>query len=251
MEGRPVSARVSYFTRSEGPDEKNAEEAFSWLVENCKPLGIMAVPGLANLNGIILKIIGEDAVESLKRQGKMAIPGGEILLITERKLLYDAKNSPILAFYPSSKFLDVIDSIPNASALLVVPWLFKEVQPWIKAWSATELGQQPSASASLLRSKTVEQALKDLTASVNLSTGITHPSDRNAAIQTFEILKAANEPFSPDEVKAWLVGKGGWKATDAQEVAELVQKILEGKKLKTTSRVWVDNILEIWKKAAQ
>jgi len=243
--------RTSYFIRSEGPDKQSVGKAISWLLSNSKPLGFIAVHGLGNLDGVIREVIGEATVKGL-RQGKTIVSGAEISLITERKLIYDGKNSPVVAFYPDSKFLDEIDSIPNISAMLVVPWLFKEVKPWIRAWNASELGQPPTTPESALtQSKIVEQALKGLTATVNLSTGISHPSDRDAAIQMFEILKAAGEPFSPDEVKAWLVGKGGWKTTDAQEVAEVAQKVLEGRRLKTGTRVWAHNILEIWEKDAQ
>jgi hypothetical protein len=227
-------------------------KAFSWLLTNSKPLGFIAVHGFGNLDGVIREVIGDATVKNLRRQGKVIVSGVEVSLITERKLIYDGKNSPMVAFYPDSKFLDEIDSIPNISAMLVVPWLFKEVEPWIRAWNASELGQPPTTPKSaLLQSKIVEQALKGLTSTVNLSTGISHPSDRDAAIQMFEILKAAGEPFSPDEIKAWLVGKGGWKATDAQEVADIAQKVIEGRRLKTDTRVWAHNILEIWEKDAQ
>lgn len=243
--------RTSYFIRSEGPDRQSVTKAFSWLLRNSKPLGFMAVHGLGNLDGVIREVIGDATVKGL-RQGRMAISGAEVSLITERKLIYDGKNSPIVAFYPDSKFLDEIDSIPNISAMLVVPWLFKEVEPWIRAWNASELGQPLTMPVStLLQSNIVEQALNGLTSIVNLSTGISHPSDRDATVQMFQILKAAGEPFSPDEIKAWLVGKGGWKATDAQEVAEVAQKVLEGRRLKAGTRVWAHNILEIWQKEAQ
>ncbi|MGB9022632.1 MAG: hypothetical protein WCC94_04260 [Candidatus Bathyarchaeia archaeon] len=51
----------------------------------------------------------------------------------------------------------------------------------------------------------------------------------------------------PEEVKAWLIGKGGWKAAHAQDVADIARKVLEGRRLRIgPMHVWADDILERW-----
>jgi len=103
----------------------------------------------------------------------------------------------------------------------------------------------------MLQSRVVERALESLTAIVNLSTGITDPRDRASAVQLFEILRNGGERFTPEEVKAWLVGKGGWKAIHAQEVTEVAQKVLERRRLKSGTHRWRPDILNIWRVEAQ
>jgi hypothetical protein len=245
-----MSKRKSFFIRSEGPSFDSVKKAFEWLKRYPSERGFIAVMGYGNLNGVISDVIGEEAVKSLKRTGSCFLQGKELLLVTERKPIYSGDNLPIVVFFPTTKFLDQMDSIPNISAILVVPWIMKEVELWIKTWNATELGKPKQKKKPLISNKVVEQALRSLTLSVNVSTGITHPLDRSRAIQTFEILRDAGEMFSPDEVKAWLIAEGGWKATHAQEVAEIAQKVLEGKRLRKGAPAWRKDILKIWREEA-
>jgi len=244
-----MTDRKSYFIRSSGPDEEAVKKASGWLIPKKKVF--LAVLGYGNLEGVISDIIGQHIVKRLKNDCKVLLLGTEVILVIERKLIYNAKDAPIVAIYPTSKFLDQLDSIPNVSEMLVVPWNFEEVEPWIRAWNATELGATPQARPSpLISNPVVQQALKSLTAVVNVSTGISHPRDRATAIQTFEILRDGGEMFTPEKVKAWLIAEGGWKATDAQEVAEVAQKVLEYRRLRKGRPVWKRNILEIWREEA-
>ena len=243
--------RDTYFIRAQGSNIEVAEKAIKWLVEYSHGKAFLAVAGYRNLEGIITKALGETVIKNLKKNDKSIVFGTQIFLVTDRKPIYNAQNSPMVAFYPTSKFLDKLDSIDNISAILVVPRIFEEIEPWIATWNATELGFPPrERERPLIRNKVVEAALKSLTARVNLSTGIIHPSDRESAIQTFEILRNGDEIFSPEEVKTWLVAQGGWKATRAQEAVDVARAVLEGKKLRRGAPTWKENILEIWRKDA-
>jgi len=242
----------SYFIKAEGPDRGTVAKAFRWLLENSKAKSFLAIAVIGNLNGVIGDVLGERIVKALRKEGKVAISGIEIVLVTKRNIIYDGENAPLLAFYPSSKYLDELDSIPNISAMLVVPWTMKDIELWIRARNATEVGVvQPPKELPLVSNKVVEAALRSLTARVNVSTGIAHPMDREATIQALMILRDAGERFVPDEIKAWLISKGGWRATDAQEVAEVAQKILDGRRLRYGASAWALNILEIWREEAR
>jgi len=240
-----------FFIQSEGPSSDSVKKALKWLIKYPSEKGFIAVMGHAILKGVISDVLGESAIKTLIKKGRLFLSEKEILLVTERKPVDVGGGLPMVVFFPTSQFLDKMDSIPNLSAMLVVPWRMKEIELWIKARNATELGKQKPHREPLIRNKVVEQALKDLTLLVNVSTGIAHPSDRNRAIQTFEILRNAGEEFTPEEIKAWLIAKGGWKAVHAQEVAELAQKVLQGKKLRKGPPVWRKDILKIWRKKAK
>ena len=246
-----MSKRESLFIYSEGPSSNSVKKAFEWLVKYPSEKGFLAVMGYGNLRGAISDVLGDKAVKTLIKKGSLVLSGKEILLITKRKPTYSGDNLPLVVFFPTSKFLDEMDSIPNVSAMLVVPWIMKEVEPWIRTWNATELGaKKKKVVPTLVKNKVVEQALKSLTACVNVSTGITHPRDKDRAVQTFIILRDGGEMFTPDEIKAWLIAKGGWKATDAQEVAEVAQKVLDRRRLRRGRPTWRKGILKIWRKEA-
>jgi hypothetical protein len=239
------SNKKAYFINSEGPAVDSVKKAFGWLFSYDS--GYIAAAGNNNLNGVISDVIDQQAVKSLIATNSLRFSGKEFFLITERKPIYLGKGLPLLAFYPSAKFLDKLQSIPNISAMLVVPWTKQEIEPWIRTVNATELGAPARPVQELIPNKVVVQALKSLSMSVNKSTGIIHPSDKGTAIQTFTILRDAGEKFSPEDVKAWLIREGGWNATYAQDVADLAQKVLDYRKLQGGHPHWRPDILEIWR----
>jgi uncharacterized ubiquitin-like protein YukD len=247
-----MSSKEAFFVNSQGPDDNSAKKAFQWLLKRPEKNAFLAVPVYGTLKGVISNVLGNEAVKLLKKSGVLRLGNKDVVLVTERKHIYDGKNLPLLAFYPTRGFLDKLDSIPNVSAMLVVPWIMKKVEPWIRTWNAMELEAQGSMEApeELVSNKVVVQALKSLTATVNVSTGITHPLDKEAAIQTFTILRNAGELFNPVDVKAWLIRYGNWDATDAQEVADIAQKVLERRRLRKGRSHWRKDILKIWREEA-
>lgn len=92
-------------------------------------------------------------------------------------------------------------------------------------------------------------ALQSLTASVNHSTGISHPSDKAATVSMFKILRDYDEDFDLGEAHAWLIHSGNWKANTAKEVVEIGRKIKECKVVHG-GNFWSPNIINIWRKEA-
>ena len=247
-----MSSRENFFIKSDGPNDDAALKAFQWLLNRPETNCFLAVNVYGNLDGVISGILGEQAVKTLKKTRTLRLKDKNISLVTERHLIYDGKNSPLLGFYTIRTFLDKLDSIPNLSAILIVPWILKNVEPWIRTRSAINLEtQKEPQEPSLIENKVVVQALKSLTATVNVSTGINHPRDKDAAVQTFTILRDASEYFNPEDVKAWLIRYGKWDATDAQEVAVIAQKVLGRRRLRTGHRHFRKDILKIWREEAK
>jgi hypothetical protein len=100
----------------------------------------------------------------------------------------------------------------------------------------------------LVGNTVLQAALVDLTAIVNVTTGITHPSDKAAAVQLFEVLRAGGVPFDPAEVKAFAV-RHGWEPRHARDLASVAQRISEGKRVQTgrAGKMWSESILEKWR----
>ncbi len=242
--------KEAYFINSEGPEAGSVKKAFKWLFQYDG--GYIAVNATNNLTGVISQVIGEQAVKLLVKNGILTVSGKQIILVTERKPLHIGNGLPLVAFYPDAKFLDVLQSVPNVPAMLVVPWLRKEIDPWIRTVNAKDFDAPANAvPEELIKNKVVVQALKSLSVLVNKSTGILHPLDKEKAIETFTILRDAGEEFNPEDVKAFLIREEGWKATYAQDVANIAQKVLERKKLQRGNHAhFRQEILEIWRKEA-
>ena len=248
-----------YYIHTEGIDERAMALAFAWLLEKVSQsktpvTALLAIPGKDNLRrGVITKIIGDQLAKSLASGKAVPIPqsSSDIRLITQRTKPTGWRGGPVLAAYPTKQLLDMLDDMHGVTEVLVVPWRLSEVQYWLDTWAPEELGSSaPTLRPSSIGNLVVVEALKTLTQTVNLSTGITHPLDRQAAIDLFQRLKEAGEPFNPSEVRAWLVSQGGWSPQDADQVKSIAESILAGKRLRGGGRFWRDDIVEQWRSRA-
>ncbi len=91
----------------------------------------------------------------------------------------------------------------------------------------------------------VEKALEAITSRTNLSTGLSHPNDKNAAKEMFNRLHAAGEVLLAEEISSW-ASSNGWKQKDAEQLGALAQQIGMGKKVRVNDGPWwKEEILEI------
>jgi hypothetical protein len=74
----------------------------------------------------------------------------------------------------------------------------------------------------------INEAIKTLSSTVNLTTGLNHPNDMNRARELFKILHDKGEVILKSDVSAAAVANG-WNSDDADELGSLGQQIGEGK----------------------
>ena len=80
-------------------------------------------------------------------------------------------------------------------------------------------------------------ALKAITISINLDTGLTHPNDMN---RTKELLKAMHDAgitLQIGEMVAW-AGQNGWNHQGAKELGRIAAKINEGRIVQVKEGPW-------------
>lgn len=247
-------AQKRYYIHAEGPDEHAMSLAFAWLLDSVKrsttaATALLAVPVKRNLEGTISKVIGDRIARQLA-SGK-AVPveqsSSGVGLITQRTRLTGWPGGPVLAAYPTKDFLDMLDDMYGITEILVVPWRLAEIQYWIDTWGPQELGAARAPQPISIENPVMVEALKTLTQTVNLSTGVSRPSDRQAAIDLFQRLREAGEQFNPLEVRAWLVSQGGWSPQDADQVKSIAERVLAGEPVRGGGRFWADDIVEQWR----
>lgn len=97
----------------------------------------------------------------------------------------------------------------------------------------------------------LEKALEAIHHRTNVSTGLAHPNDMNAAKEMFKRLHEAGEILRESEIAAWAEANG-WEKKDAEELGSLAQQIAMGKKVKIADGPWwKDDILTILVKAPE
>jgi hypothetical protein len=91
----------------------------------------------------------------------------------------------------------------------------------------------------------VGRALESITGRTNLSSGLAHPNDMNAAKEMFKLLHEVGEILRGEEIRSWAV-MNGWQERDAVELGALGQKIGISKRVRITDRHWWgDDILKV------
>ena len=93
----------------------------------------------------------------------------------------------------------------------------------------------------------IEAALKSINARTNISTGLAHPNDKNAAAEMFIHLHKANEVLLAAEIQAFAEATG-WQKKDAEELGALAQQIGMGRNIPVLGGSWWKaDIIEILK----
>jgi hypothetical protein len=96
----------------------------------------------------------------------------------------------------------------------------------------------------------LEAGLISINRRTNISTGLSHPNDLNAAKEMFVHLHNAGEILLANEIQAFAQSKG-WQPPDAAELGSLAQQIGMGKKPQISDGPWWKaDIIEILKSDA-
>jgi hypothetical protein len=83
----------------------------------------------------------------------------------------------------------------------------------------------------------VEKSLHLLTDEINLSTGLSHTSDRNKAKELLTRLHNAGELLNTTSITVW-AREHGWLDADARDLGELVAKVESGGKVQVKGGPW-------------
>jgi hypothetical protein len=156
----------------------------------------------------------------------------------------------IISCWPTEKDLERLDKATGLRALAVIPWIEEEINTWRQARGAVDLlGVQPVPAVPTIADPVVEAAMRSVTRMVNLSTGLTHPSDRSAAIWALKVLKRNGHRLDPEELRVWAMANG-WRADTSRQLGEYAAGVVVGKAYKAGRSPWKPQIIRIWRKDA-
>lgn len=145
-----------------------------------------------------------------------------------------------------------VDDFYSPKSIIVIPWLNEKVQKWVKTWAATDLRAAHAEEAVAVAaaypepSRIVKKAMEELTDSINMSTGIHHPSDEEDAKTYILALHKYEDELDADVVGAYLVSELGWETKHAAEVEELINKLNNGKHFKGGRRTGLKQVYQVW-----
>jgi hypothetical protein len=214
--------------------------ALRWLVEQQQTVGgeiLVLSPGLDNLDNsaVIARFRASLRCESER---------------TFKKSRYSWDGGPALALWPTASMLALLDDHEGVKALAAVPWLLKDTDAWRRARRPIDLlGQAEQEPEPEISDPVVRIAVQHLTDGVNLSTGLSHPSDKARAVETFKILRKGGHRWTPSEVRAWALVHG-WDNRGADDLERYAAGVLEGKPFRTRGFGLRKEALQMWRDEA-
>lgn len=235
------------FFDSHGRDDDALREGFAWLVrEAAGGVGVVFVPGLRNADNLVPGLTSAE-VQQLKKNRQLRKGLATIELGTERARV-GVSDRPVLAVWMDDDQLAEIER-SHPAAICVIPWNRDDITNWRNAYGPTNMRSGQATAPMQITNPVVEAAMRTLTALVNLSTGLGHPSDKAAAVRTFQILRAGGESYSPAEVRAWAAANG-WRLEHAAELAQIARGVAEGRSFRVERFGFRDDILDQWRAEA-
>lgn len=140
-----------------------------------------------------------------------------------------------------------IDDYHCVKYIIAIPWLRKLTDKWIKTWSAIEIsGKEKKEEAFPEPSCIVKRAMEQLTDSINMSTGISHPMDNNRAKTFIKALHKYEPELNADIIGSYLVRELNWETRFAKDIEKLIETLNSGSFFKGGEKTGLQNYYKKW-----
>lgn len=135
----------------------------------------------------------------------------------------------------------------SVKVIIAIPWVNDSIKKWVQTWSPIELRGKLEIVAIQEPSCIIKKALKDLTESINMSTGIKHSSDNDLA-KTYILALHKHELLDPDVIQAYLLKALNWQSEFVNDVIKLVTTLNNNNYFQGGDRNNIDYHYERWRK---
>jgi hypothetical protein len=222
-------ATQRFLINEHGPDASGERDGVRWLLQFAGANGHahagIAVPAVRSIESL-RRAIGDQAADALKRHRQAIVQAGltlEILLLSKLPFTY---SGPVFVPWAADEVVDKVEAMRPA-AICAMPWAESDLSVWRGSFALVDPRTNRVVTTPQELSPLITRALSDLTAFVNLGTGITHPSDKAMAVDYLKALRHGGEMLDGDQIRAWAAAHN-WAPRHAQELGQLASKIANG-----------------------
>ncbi len=241
-----------FYVDTEGNDDEAYREAIQFACrladDDPKITRIILLIATKRNTGWFERLFGEGAVKQLFNGAKFKNCRPIIKIESLQTFRADAVSSEIIITCGlDDKDVLKIDDCYSAKAIIAIPWLRQFLQKWIQTWNPADIrgGQTPPSYPE--PSCVVKKAMESLTSSINMSTGIHHPSDENRAKTFIRALHKYESNLDSNIVGAYLVRKLGWSANHAKDIEKLIDTLNAGRYFRGGEKTGLSNYYKRWK----
>jgi hypothetical protein len=218
-----------YIIQSHGPDLDAIKLAFKSAFQICTMESIseitLLVPAKGSFpNTVVGRFLGENVSKALCKGMKVKITDSVYLTLESPKTFNPYGSCGMLiGVHLSRKDQDLMDSVISAKAIVLLPWTEEEGKAWMSTWSPSVIGVSFWQVHQPVLDPAVQEELLRLTRNINLSTGITHPSDKKFAQHALSKLKAMGHHPDPEAIRKWAL-RQNWEPKDAEDLKKLASR---------------------------
>lgn len=177
-------------------------------------------------NSDIANFLGNQATTILSKGKLVDLSNGVWLeLETPKNISPYGKYEVVVAAYLTGKDMDVVDEIRSANTIIYLPWIEDEGKRWLSTWSPETIGPTSWKVSRASLPAPIEQAILQLGRSINMSTGLSHGSDKDMAKRLFSEIRKQGYTATAEAVRQFAVNNG-WPSQRAQELAAFSEKYI-------------------------
>lgn len=193
-------------------------------LENCSDVILLTHTKNQLTQTSLSGFLGKAMVRTLAK-GTASLSGGiRLHAETMRTMSQSARKSVVLVYYAEQSILDFVDGLHNIGGVVAVPDFEGGADDWSQRWGVIVHGEKRQEPATLIEDQTVVKALETLTQIVNLSTGLSNPSDKEHANTVLRILRAKGHTDPSPHIKSWAI-QHGWSPKGGDALEALSRKI--------------------------
>lgn len=236
--------------------ERTVAQGLQWLSKCLGPSGrgAVIVPTVNHIRESMFGAVLGKAAKAVHQDRTLTLPvkGGSARIEVLSATQATTAQSPtaILMLWPSDKVIADVDRWYPEAPMLAVAWSNERAADWESRFGFTALGAK-TESTQLPSYPVVLRGLEWLTTLVNLSTGIAHPSDREAFVGLLYALEEAREKIDPEFVQRALV-ELGWTIDHARSAGALATRFVHGTRPRRGTHSWVSpEKIRAWQVDAQ
>jgi len=244
--------KIRFYSSNIGPIKENElkalKKAIDICLENKEIQEITALIHTKNNTGYLERIFETSNTKQFFTGIKIDVSVPVIKTETV-KTINDNRNKKrvLITFGLRSEELYLYDEFESIIAIIAHQWSEDGVKEWAKTWGAMDILTNEVSEKHKLPNKVIQNALSDLTNSINMSTGILHTSDENLCKTYLRALNKYEYELNPTEINSYLISELNWQSDDAKDVIKLIDKLNSGGHFEGGDKTGLQNHIKRWK----
>lgn len=203
--------------------------AFGFILKLCQSEEISDVRLIVPQKGgwertIVAEFLGRHVAKSLLSGRRVSLREGVTMTLeSTRTFQPHSRGGLLVGAHVSLKEMSRLDDSWETQAIIYLPWIDEEAKEWQATWQPEIVGSTAEKPPDVGLPDPVEEALSRLTQSINLGTGLAHPSDKRHAERVIADLRAAGHSYDPADIRRW-AQRNGWDSKAAGDLEAIARR---------------------------